>query len=84
MLLKRKRKKRPPLAEASRFGFGCKLVLSKIGFDLRRHYGDVLREPLPDEWKRTVEVLRNDDAAPESERVVWLNSHRKRQGTDGV
>ena len=74
------RKKPPPLAEASRLGFASKLVLAKIGFELRREYDDVVREPLPDEWKRTVEVLR-EDAVPVSERVVSLNSHRKRQGT---
>ena len=39
-----------------------KLVLMKLGFDLRSHYDDVLQEPVPDQLKPLIERLPGDTA----------------------
>ena len=42
-------------------GARSKLVLMKLGFDLRSHYEDVLQEPVPDPLKPLIERLPADD-----------------------
>jgi hypothetical protein len=43
------RRKPAPLDAASRMGFRSKLVLAKLGYDLRQHYDAVLDQDLPEE-----------------------------------
>jgi hypothetical protein len=47
----------PRWAKSSNFGFRSSLVLAKLGYDLRRHYEDLLSEPLPDDLDRLVNQL---------------------------
>jgi hypothetical protein len=56
MILFRRRKK-PPLAAASNMGFRDKLVLCKLGFDLRGYYDRLVDEPLPDVFEPTIKSL---------------------------
>ena len=51
------RKKKPPLADATRMGFRDKLVLCKLGFDLRDHYEHLVNEPLPDALDQSIKSL---------------------------
>ena len=46
-----KRRKKPPLPEASRLGVRSQTVLAKLGFDLRGYYEDLIDNPLPDEFR---------------------------------
>ena len=43
------RRKPAPLSAAARMGFRSKLVLMKLGHDLREQYDPVLEEELPDD-----------------------------------
>ena len=43
------RRKPTPLPEAARMGFRSRLVLAKLGFDLRQRYDALLGRELPDE-----------------------------------
>ena len=43
------RRKPTPLPEASRMDLRLRLVLAKLGFDLRQRYDDLLGRELPDE-----------------------------------
>jgi hypothetical protein len=52
-----KRKKKQPLADASKMGFRDKLVLCKLGFDLRGYYERLVNEPLPDEFDASIKSL---------------------------
>ena len=49
-----------------------RLVLMKLGFDLRSHYDDVLNEPVPDQLKPLVECLPGDAGRD----VIDLNDRR--------
>jgi hypothetical protein len=51
------RRKPTPLPEASRMGFRSRLVLEKLGFDLRQRYDDLLGRELPDELGRLASQL---------------------------
>ena len=51
------RRKPTPLPEASRMGFRSRLVLAKLGFDLRQRYDDLLGRELPDELGRLASQL---------------------------
>ena len=44
--------------KSSHLGFRSSLVLAKLGFDLRRHYEDLLSEPLPGDLDRLVNQLQ--------------------------
>src|SRR5215216_2640328 len=46
-----------PLPEAARMGFRSRLVLAKLGFDLRQRYDDLLGRELPDELGRLASQL---------------------------
>ena len=48
---------KPRHDEASRLGFRSRLLLAKLGFDLRDQYEEVLGEPLPEELRRSLERL---------------------------
>jgi hypothetical protein len=56
-----RRSKPAPLAEAAHMGFRSKLVLAKLGFDLREQYGDLPVE-LPDEMRAWAERLEGEDS----------------------
>ena len=51
------RRKPTPLPEAARMGFRSRLVLAKLGFDLRQRYDDLLGRELPDELGRLASQL---------------------------
>ena len=51
------RRKPTPLPEASRMGFRSRLVLAKLGFDLRQRYDALLGRELPDELGRLASRL---------------------------
>ena len=51
------RRKPTPLPEASRMGFRSRLVLAKLGFDLRQRYDALLGRELPDELGRLASQL---------------------------
>jgi hypothetical protein len=38
-------------------GFRSVLVLMKLGFDMRKHYDEVLNEAIPDELIRALDVM---------------------------
>jgi hypothetical protein len=77
------RRKKPPLAEASSLGFRSKLVLAKLGFDLRGYYEDLLHDPLPDELRQRLNAVgaqerqSGDLITPSGRRltVVYQASH---------
>ena len=52
-----KRRKKPPLPEASSLGVRSKTVLAKLGFDLRGYYEDLIDDPLPDELCQRLEAI---------------------------
>jgi hypothetical protein len=52
-----KRKKKPPLPEASRLGVRSQTVLAKLGFDLRGYYEDLIDNPLPDEFRESLNAV---------------------------
>jgi len=54
------RRKPAPLPEASRMGFRSRLVLEKLGFDLRQRYDAQLGRELPDEWGQLASRLNQD------------------------
>jgi hypothetical protein len=43
--------------DASQMGFRSVLVLMKLGFDMRKHYDEVLNEAIPDELIRALDVM---------------------------
>jgi hypothetical protein len=51
------RRKPTPLPEASRMGFRSRLVLAKLGFDLRQRYDALIGRELPDELGRLASQL---------------------------
>ena len=54
------RRKPGPLPEASRMGFRSRLVLEKLGFDLRQRYDALLGHELPDELGQLASRLNRD------------------------
>ena len=74
-----RKKKKPPLADATRMGFRDKLVLCKLGFDLRDHYEHLVNEPLPDALDQSIKSL---EAAPLDGRsvnaIIGLKERRHR------
>src|SRR5215213_3585315 len=52
-----KRRKMPPLPEASRLGVRSRTVLAKLGFDLRGYYEDLIHDPLPDEFRESLNAV---------------------------
>ena len=44
---------------SSNLGFRSMFVLAKLGFDLRNQYEDLLNEPLPEEFGRTLDQLQD-------------------------
>jgi hypothetical protein len=52
-----KRRKPTPLPEAARMGARSKLVLAKLGYDLRACYGEPSADDLPDDIKALAERL---------------------------
>jgi hypothetical protein len=57
------RRKPRPLPEASRMGFRSRLVLEKLGFDLRQRYDALLGPELPDELGQLASRLNLDGLA---------------------
>jgi hypothetical protein len=51
------RRKPGPLPEASRMGFRSRLVLAKLGFDLRQRYDALIGRELPEELGRLASQL---------------------------
>ena len=51
------RRKPTPLPEASRMGFRSRLVLAKLGFDMRQRYDALIGRELPDELGRLASQL---------------------------
>jgi hypothetical protein len=51
------RRKPTPLPEASRMGFKSRLVLAKLGFELRQRYDALIGRELPDELGRLASKL---------------------------
>ncbi len=43
--------------DASQMGFRSVLVLMKLGFEMRKHYDEVLNEAIPDELIRPLGVM---------------------------
>jgi hypothetical protein len=43
--------------DASQMGFRSVLVLMKLGFEMRKHYDEVLKEPIPDELIRPLNAM---------------------------
>jgi hypothetical protein len=43
--------------DASQLGFRSVLVLMKLGFEMRKHYDEVLNEPIPDELIRPLSAM---------------------------
>ena len=43
--------------DASQMGFRSVLVLMKLGFEMRKHYDEVLNEAIPDELIRSLGVM---------------------------
>jgi hypothetical protein len=54
------RRKPTPLPEASRMGFRSRLVLEKLGFDLRQRYDALIGRELPDELGQLASRLNRD------------------------
>jgi hypothetical protein len=54
------RRKPGPLPEASRMGFRSRLVLAKLGFDLRQRYDALLGRELPHELEQLASRLNRD------------------------
>ena len=75
------RRKPTPLPEASRMGFRSRLVLAKLGLDLRQRYDDLLGRELPDELGRLASQLNPNVVEVENEplrgRHRW-SSHWRR------
>ena len=72
------RRKRPPLLQAARMGFRSRLVLEKLGFDLRKHYEELLSEELPHEWVRLSQLLETSIHTPpcDGARTQLARQHR--------
>ena len=66
------RRKPTPLPEASRMGFRSRLVLEKLGFDLRQRYDALIGRELPDELGRLASQLNPN--------VVEVGKEPKRRG----
>ena len=56
-----KRRKMPPLPEASRLGVQSNTVLAKLGFDLRGYYRSLINEPLPDEFPESINAISSKE-----------------------
>jgi hypothetical protein len=54
------RRKPAPLPEASRMGVRSRLVLAKLGFDLRQRYDALIGHELPDELGQLASRLNRD------------------------
>ncbi len=61
------RSRRKPKLVDCKLGTRSPLVLAKLGYDLRAHYVDVLRQPLPNEIEIAIQQLTqgNDPASPD-------------------
>ena len=55
---------KPKLDEASRLGFRSILVLAKLGFDLREQFDEVVNEPLPEEFCRSLKQMEAQPRRP--------------------
>jgi len=55
------RRKKPPLPDASRLGVQSKTVLAKLGFDLRGYYRSLIDEPLPDEFRESINAISSKE-----------------------
>jgi len=67
-----KRRKKPPLANAFYMGFRDKLVLCKLGFDLRGYYERLVNEPLPDSFDPSIKSLEAVAVGRDSGNVIKL------------
>jgi hypothetical protein len=56
-----KRRKKPPLPEAYRLGVQSKTVLAKLGFDLRGYDQSLIDEPLPDEFRKSLNAISSKE-----------------------
>jgi hypothetical protein len=78
------RRKPTPLPEASRMGFRSRLVLAKLGFDLRQRYDDLLGRELPDELGRLASQLSPNVVEVGKEPIRrgrrWSNHWRRWKG----
>jgi hypothetical protein len=61
---------KPVNEEACRLGFRSRLVLAKLGFDLRDHYEEALSQPLPEALRHSLDRLD-----PRPERRLALRDH---------
>jgi hypothetical protein len=75
------RRKPPPLPEASRMGFRSRLVLAKLGFDLRQRYDALIGRELPDELGQIASRLNPNVADHANEPIRrgrrWSNHWRR-------
>jgi hypothetical protein len=69
------RRKPAPLPEASRMGFRSRLVLPKLGFDLRQRYDALIGHELPDELGQLASRLDRDA-------IVSLATHSELRSRD--
>ena len=76
------RRKPTPLPEASRMGFRSRLVLEKLGFDLRQRYDALPDRELPDELGQLASRLNRNGVVslgtePEQRGSRWSNHWRR-------
>ena len=74
------RRKPTTLPEASRMGFRSRLVLAKLGFDLRQRYDALIGRELPDELGRLASQLNPSVVEVGNEpirRGRWSNHWRR-------
>ncbi len=64
------RRKPTPLPEASRMGFRSRLVLAKLGFDLRQRYDALIGRELPDQLGRLASQLNPSVVEVETSQYV--------------
>lgn len=79
-----RRRKKPPLADARQMGFRDKLVLCKLGFDLRSYYDRLVDEPLPDAFHASIMSLEaaEPDQRPRGTVVTRLGERQRRDPSD--
>jgi hypothetical protein len=75
------RRKPTPLPEASRMGFRSRLVLAKLGFELRQRYDALIGRELPDELGRLASKLNPSVVEVGNEPIrrgrLWSNHWRR-------
>ena len=76
-----KRRKKRSVPEASRVGI-VNTVLAKLGFDLRGYYEDLIHEPLPEEFRKSLNAVSSQER--QTGELITPSGEHLKSGVSGV